>query len=568
MHAGRTSTRLIEEEQWIPNQTLSSSIQYTSCLIYYTDNMTGSTTIDAALVHVETHDTFDKVNSDKIAEAEALAAEALRMANEAKRAAERLAEVKKTLAMFSKKLDKVQKVVIVKQPSKPVEDDATPFEADKAAAAVVKKQEDAPAQKEDPQTVEEPIEEELPPPVEEDEEEFVPPPPPPAPVAKAAPAPAPVAMAAPATVETVEIVKKDFFEATLDQWGADKMCGVDEQTLAEIQAKEMGLPVPVVVRKAAPAPKKVEKKAALVVTREATPAPKVEKPFTETQIVVVSDDEGKDFFERTLDSWGVDRLCGVDDVALGFKDSYPVLPPPKPVPFENPTRIEYKKAEPLEIVHSESLKEQRSKEIREQRKYYQRAPTNYDFADPFGVDHDDLAMCGRLADLCEPDLSALQQPQQYVITAARSSAALPEPEKSILKKEKEAPKEDAPAASESAKNVSFQEAGEDVSLRGVEPEGAKNSFDSSNADNEPYYYNINTHPTYAHLRSTPVPPAEQRPVSVIVKVRSSTLLSTPDPVVTPAVEGRDEDQVYQRQLQIQRQKKEMLDAVDGHIWCV
>merc|ERR1712238_476535 len=50
-------------------------------------------------------------NKNKIAEAEALATEALRMANEAKLAAGRLDEVKKTLSMFSKKLDRVEQTV-------------------------------------------------------------------------------------------------------------------------------------------------------------------------------------------------------------------------------------------------------------------------------------------------------------------------------------------------------------------------------------------------------------------------------------------------------------------------
>lgn len=50
-------------------------------------------------------------NKNKIAEAEALAAEALRMANEAKLAAARLAEVKKTLSMFSSKLEKAEQSV-------------------------------------------------------------------------------------------------------------------------------------------------------------------------------------------------------------------------------------------------------------------------------------------------------------------------------------------------------------------------------------------------------------------------------------------------------------------------
>jgi hypothetical protein len=507
--------------------------------------MTGGTTVDMAVVHVESHETFDKFHSDKIAEAEALAAEALRMANEAKRAAERLAEVKKTLAMFSKKLDRVEKVVVVQKASKLEDDEATPFEADKAAV-VAKKAEDAPV-KEEKKPVEEPTEKELPPPVEEEEEEFVPPPPP-AVVERAAPAPI-------AVIE-VEEEEKDVFEAALDQLGVDKMCGVDDEALAKAHAKELGIKAPVVVKKAAPAPKKV----APVVAR-------VTAPKAETRIIALTDDDGKDFFEKTLDSWGVDRLCGVDDVTLGFADSYPdVPPPPTPEPFENPTRIEYKEIAPLEIVHSESLKEQKSKEIREQlhmpRKIYQRAPTNYEFADPFGVDHDDFVMCGRLADLCEPDFESLQQPEVYALPAPVPRG---EPEKSILKKEPvpEAPKQES-AAPELAKKVIFQEASEEVSLRGAEPDGAKNSFDSSNADNEPYSSTV----THGHLRSAPASAStEQRPVSVVLKVPSSPVVR-PKPIPEVVVEEREEEQVYHRQQQVVLQKKDLLQAMDNHLWCV
>jgi hypothetical protein len=535
--------------------------------------MTGSTSVDMALVQAETPETFDNVNCDKIAEAEALAAEALRMANEAKRAAERLAEVKKTLAMFSKKLEKSDKVVIVKKPTICDEDDSTLFEAKKVVDAIVKKQEDAPVAqepevakeepkivkeepmivkeepkgtKEEPKSVEEPTDEELPPPMVEEEEEFVPPPPP---VFVAAPSPK-VRMAAPAIVEIVE-EEKDILEAALDDLGVDKLCGVDDETLAIIEAKEMGLPAPIIVTK------KVESKASLPVTRE--PAPKPEKQSTEIQIYGLTDDEDKDFLEKALDSWGIDRLCGVDDVTLGLADSYPEAPPPpKPVPFENPTRLEYKEVPALDILHAESMKEQRSKEIREKehlpKKIYQRAPTNYDFIDPFGVDHDDFAICGRLADVCEPNLDILLQPEDYVFTAPRTPAALPEPEKSILKKED--------ATFDSVKNVSFQEAAEIVvSLRGVEPEGAKISFDSFDAHNEAGY----TKMTHGHLRSTPIPSAEQQSVSRVVKVRSSSLRSRPVPEVK-LVEEREEEQTYWRHQQTLKRHKALLEAVDSHLW--
>ena len=69
-------------------------------------------TLDASLTRLESIKGKEQpYNKEKIAEAEALAAEALRMANEAKLAAGRLAEVKKTLSMFSNKLEKAEQSV-------------------------------------------------------------------------------------------------------------------------------------------------------------------------------------------------------------------------------------------------------------------------------------------------------------------------------------------------------------------------------------------------------------------------------------------------------------------------
>lgn len=71
-----------------------------------------TSTLDASMVRLEgIKENKHKYNKKKIAEAEALAAEALRMANEAKLAAARLAEVKKTLSLFSKKLENVERTV-------------------------------------------------------------------------------------------------------------------------------------------------------------------------------------------------------------------------------------------------------------------------------------------------------------------------------------------------------------------------------------------------------------------------------------------------------------------------
>ena len=214
--------------------------------------MTG-TSVDVALVHVEKTEQFEQVNGDKIAEAEALAAEALRMANEAKRAAERLAEVKKTLAMFSKKLDTVEKVVVVKS---------------KDETSVVAPKPESPRMK----RVEEPVEEKsVPPPPQEDESTIPPPPvdddyiPPPPPaeetvVVQKKSVVFKEEVEAPAADATKEMIEeKDIFEATLDKWGVDKMCGVDDEALAQYQIEASGLPAPTPVEKeTTPAPKKEE----------------------------------------------------------------------------------------------------------------------------------------------------------------------------------------------------------------------------------------------------------------------------------------------------------------------
>ncbi|KAL3925580.1 MAG: hypothetical protein SGARI_005816 [Bacillariaceae sp.] len=76
-----------------------------------------------------------------------------------------------------------------------------------------------------------------------------------------------------------------------------------------------------------------------------------------------------------------------------------------------------------QILHAESYAEKQAREIRKEQKLpqkiYQRDPVNHDFIDPFGVDHDDFVMCGKLADLCEPDFDdVLDQPQVYAITQA------------------------------------------------------------------------------------------------------------------------------------------------------
>jgi len=122
-------------------------------------------------------------------------------------------------------------------------------------------------------------------------------------------------------------------------------------------------------------------------------------------VELVDEDYDKDIIEDFLDSLGVDEICGVDDNTLGFIDrpDSPVQPPPfvKHSHFETKTPLT-----PRDVLHSTSWKEQIANTKRKERNFrpqtYQRTPVNNDFADPFGVDHDDLVFCGKLADLCEP----------------------------------------------------------------------------------------------------------------------------------------------------------------------
>lgn len=231
-------------------------------------------------------------NQNKIAEAEALAAEALRMANEAKLAAARLAEVKKTLSMFSSKLEKAELSVL------------KDIKVEKAVEAVV----EAPA------------------------------------------------VAKPEPVETKSLVTEE---------------------VAEVEA-----PAPVVVE----APK-------APVAAVAAPAP-------------VALTYKPDIVEEFLDGIGLDKACGVDDATLGFKDKPKAAPAPKPEIFANPTRIPVKELSPEDLLREVSEKEAEANTERVQRGQaavqYQRILVNEDFNDPFGVDHDDLVLCGKIADTCEP----------------------------------------------------------------------------------------------------------------------------------------------------------------------
>lgn len=246
-------------------------------------------------------------DANKIAEAEALAAEALRMANEAKLAAARLAEVKKTLSMFSSKLEKAEQSV-----QKDVE---------VVKSISVEKEVEKPEEVVDEPAVEEFPKEE----VEAEEEPKADPPAPPTEVVKP---PAPVT-----------------------------------------PAKE-----PVVVAPAAVAVYK------------------------------------RDLVEDFLDGIGVDKMCGVDDEALGFTDRALTSPAARAEAaakiFENPTKLKVKALSPEDLLHKVSSKQQAAAAERAKLNlpvsHYQTSAVNDEFQDPFGVDHDDLVLCGKIADLCEP----------------------------------------------------------------------------------------------------------------------------------------------------------------------
>lgn len=290
-------------------------------------------------------------NKNKIAEAEALAAEALRMANEAKLAAARLAEVKKTLLMFSNKLEKAEQSV----------------QKGEVKTVLVEKKVPADApQKETPEKVDAPVEVAA---VEKQPEEET------APVEE---------VAAPVKEETSAVVSKTL---------------VNDDVVKVVEVKQ---PKKVVVKE----PKEssvaaVETPAPVIPVK--TPAPVVP---VETPAPVVPATYNHDIVEDFLDHLGVDKMCGVDDETLGFSDR-PAPPAPKaPEIFENPTKVVYKSLSSEELLREESTQETLAAAQRKARalqvKSFQRTQVNTDFADPFGVDHDELVLCGKLADLCEP----------------------------------------------------------------------------------------------------------------------------------------------------------------------
>jgi len=309
-----------------------------------------SATLDASMTRLENIKGNKQLyNKHKIAEAEALAAEALRMANEAKMAAARLAEVKKTLSMFSNKLEKaeqsVQKDVKVK----------TVAVVDNVVSAEVQQEETV-------DKVEVPVEEAMIETSTGDE----------ALVAKT-----------PSSEETNDEIKND--PPTAPTAVVSKNL-VNDDVVKVVEVKQPSFAAP---------------------TKVATKVQNENESISEPSVpIAVQGTYQHDIVEDFLDGLGVDKMCGVDDKSLGFTDRPAPPPPPEPEIFENPTKIVYKTLSNEEYLHASSSKENFAAAQREARnlsvKKFQRAPVNSDFADPFGVDHDDLILCGKIADLCEP----------------------------------------------------------------------------------------------------------------------------------------------------------------------
>eukprot|EP00529_Nitzschia_sp_RCC80_P041531 CAMPEP_0113489168 /NCGR_PEP_ID=MMETSP0014_2-20120614/26391_1 /TAXON_ID=2857 /ORGANISM="Nitzschia sp." /LENGTH=486 /DNA_ID=CAMNT_0000382899 /DNA_START=42 /DNA_END=1502 /DNA_ORIENTATION=+ /assembly_acc=CAM_ASM_000159 len=207
---------------------------------------------------------------DRIAEAEELAAEALRMANEAKRAAERLAEVKARLAKFSRKIETandVKKIYVV--------------ETDVVVDAPTTKENDAPTATSKDVSV----------------------------VAKST---AVTTLAPPKpTVVVPNVAEKDVLESMLDSMGFDTACGIEDDAIMEALASNEGFSVKKTT--SAPSPKSIVAAAPAKVT---TPSPVTTLAPPKKTIVVASNVAEKDMLESVLDSFGVDRACGIDDDAV------------------------------------------------------------------------------------------------------------------------------------------------------------------------------------------------------------------------------------------------------------
>eukprot|EP00537_Pseudo-nitzschia_pungens_P005767 CAMPEP_0172377116 /NCGR_PEP_ID=MMETSP1060-20121228/68738_1 /TAXON_ID=37318 /ORGANISM="Pseudo-nitzschia pungens, Strain cf. cingulata" /LENGTH=416 /DNA_ID=CAMNT_0013104787 /DNA_START=77 /DNA_END=1327 /DNA_ORIENTATION=- len=374
----------------------------------------------------------------KIAEAEALAAEALRMANEAKLAAARLAEVKKTLALFSSKLESAEKSVdkdaqvkpipiVLKEVSveKPAEE---PSKEDTVeAVAVVEKAPVDEAPVDEAPVEEAPVEEA---PVEE------------APVEEAPVEETPVEET---PVEETPVEEAPVEEAPVTQAPVVEGAKEDPPITEDIEVFPAS---PASSRKSASFRK--SKKSARVVFKayqifdddddqrgRIFSAPQIFGDEDDEEVsassIEIPNSQEHDIVEDFLDSLGLDSVCGVDDETLGFKDR----PKKKkevfevfvnPTKFENPTKSPFTFKEEstsenifmnMPSIHEEYLVKVAAKQPKEVAAKQSKEPTstlpvtynhisavnrgfNRDFNDPFGSDHDDLVICGRLADVCEP----------------------------------------------------------------------------------------------------------------------------------------------------------------------
>lgn len=300
-------------------------------------------TLDASMTRLESiKGNKHLYNKNKIAEAEALAAEALRMANEAKMAAARLAEVKKTLSMFSNKLEKAEQSVQRDVKVKPMTVVDTVVSTEAPNEETVDKVE---------------------------------------------------AMVEPTSGEKALIVETHNSEETNNE---------NDSPIAPTAVVSKNLVNDDVVKVV-----EVKQASSAAPTRVITKVQNENVAISEPSTSIATQGAYQhDIVEDFLDGLGVDKMCGVDDKSLGFTDRPAPPAPPEPKIFENPTKIVYKTLSNEEYLHASSPKENLAAAQREARnlsvKQFQRAPVNSDFADPFGVDHDDLVLCGKIADLCEP----------------------------------------------------------------------------------------------------------------------------------------------------------------------
>merc|ERR1740117_2894488 len=237
------------------------------------------------------------------------------MAGEAKLAAARLAEVKKTLSMFSRKLEKVERTVqrevykpksIVIQPivrKEPVKVVETPVVEAVRKETVVEAPEVVVEVKEGPTKKQEPIEE------------------------KTAVVEGPVNE----TVVVEEAVEEPTMEdAPIFVAGASQPDPFEDNHSTFVARASQPDPFEdnhyfvdnCVVKVAETGNQKVSRDAPAARQRMTAPLPTVVSDVSES----IPQGSQKDFIEGALDSFGVDKMCGVDDDALGYIVSDIVVP--------------------------------------------------------------------------------------------------------------------------------------------------------------------------------------------------------------------------------------------------